>query len=87
MNRQQISFDIPTGLLHTLNQNQDEFTAQVRLWAALQLFQAHNLTLGQAMELAELNREQFLFELERRQIPLIDYDPAELENELTRFAS
>ncbi|MCA9962255.1 MAG: UPF0175 family protein [Anaerolineales bacterium] len=85
MSTQQISFEIPTRLLHTLNQNQDEFTAQVRLWAALQLFQAHKLTLGQAIELADLSREQFLFELDRRQIPLIDYDPAELENELTRL--
>ncbi|MCB8968549.1 MAG: UPF0175 family protein [Ardenticatenaceae bacterium] len=43
------------------------------------MFQAHKLTLGQAVELADLSREQFLFELDRRQIPLIDYDPAELE--------
>ncbi len=87
MNTQQISFEIPVGLLHTLNQSQDEFAAQVRLWTAMQLFQARKLTLGQAIELAALSHDQFLLELDRRQIPLIDYDPAELENELTRFAS
>jgi predicted HTH domain antitoxin len=62
-----------------------EFTSQVRLFTALQLFKRHKLSLGKAAELAGLDREQFMVELDRYEIPMIDYDPDELEEELKRF--
>ncbi|KAA3655722.1 MAG: UPF0175 family protein [Chloroflexi bacterium] len=81
-----INFEISEGLLHTLNQSRDEFATQVKLWAALQLFQSQKLTLGQAQDLAGMNREQFLLELDKRNIPVIDYDPSDLADELNRFS-
>jgi len=81
----QISFEVSNDVLHTLNQNPEEFTQQTRLLAALHLFKAHKLTLGQAVALANLSREQFVTELDKHNIPLIDYDPADLQAELERF--
>ncbi len=85
MRTTQITFDIPESILHTLNQNREEFTRQTRLFAALQLFKNHKLTFGQAAELAGMNKERFLVELDNYNIDLIDYDASELEDELERF--
>lgn len=85
MRTTQIAFDIPESILHALNQNRDEFTQQTRLFAALQLFKNHKLTFGQASELAGMNKERFLVELDKYGIDLIDYDTSELEEELERF--
>ena len=85
MRATQISFQISESILQALNQNQDEFINQMRLFTALQLFKNQKLSFGQAAELAGLNRERFLIELDNYNIDLIDYDPSELEQELERF--
>ncbi|MFQ5708150.1 MAG: UPF0175 family protein [bacterium] len=77
-----MAFDIPESILHALNQNRDEFTQQTRLFAALQLLKNHKLIFGQASELAGMNKERFLVELDKYGIDLIDYDASELEEEL-----
>ncbi|MBE2225495.1 MAG: UPF0175 family protein [Anaerolineae bacterium] len=87
MNTASIHFDIPKGLLHSLNQSEAEFASQVRLMSAMQLFEDQKLTLGQAIELANISREQFLLELDKYKIPVINYDPADLEMELKGFES
>ena len=85
MRATQISFEISEGILQTLNQSQEEFITHMRLFAALQLFKNHKLTFGQAAELAGVNKEKFLIELDNYNIDLIDYNPSELEEELKRF--
>lgn len=85
MQTTQISFEIPTQLLNTLNQTRGELTSQMRLWTAVQLFKSHKLTFGQASELAGLSRDPFLSELDHYEIPLIDYSPEDLDMELQRF--
>ncbi len=85
MRATQISFEISEGILQALNQSRDEFIDQLRLFAALQLFKSHKLSFGQAAELAGMNKEKFLVELDNYNIDLIDYDPSELEAELRRF--
>jgi predicted HTH domain antitoxin len=51
----------------------------------MQLFKNHKLSSGQAAELAGIDKFQFWAELNKNGIPLIDYDPSELESELERF--
>jgi len=68
-----------------LNQNITEFTKQLRLHTALQLFKNHKLSFGKAAELANLSRDDFLIELDKNEIDFIAYDPSELETELERF--
>jgi predicted HTH domain antitoxin len=57
MKATQINFQISESILQALNQSQDEFIDQMRLFTALQLFKNHKLSFGQAAELAGLNRE------------------------------
>lgn len=80
-----VRFEIPEEILYTLNESVPEFTLQMRLLTAMQLFKKHKLSLGKAAELAGMDKDQFTIELDRNEIPLIDYDPDELEDELARF--
>lgn len=82
MDSLQIRLDIPQRLLFALNQTEQEFTHQIRLWSALQLFQNQNLTLMQAAEFAQLDWYQFVVELDRHDIAVIDYSVDELEEEI-----
>jgi predicted HTH domain antitoxin len=80
-----VRFEIPEEILYALNESITEFTLQMRLFTALQLFKKHKLSLGKAANLAGMDKDQFMVELDRNEIPLIDYDPLELEEELARF--
>ena len=80
-----VRFEIPEEILYALNESVTEFTLQMRLFTALQLFKNHKLSLGKAAELAGMNKDQFILELDRNKVPLIDYNPDELEEELARF--
>jgi predicted HTH domain antitoxin len=80
-----VRFEIPEEILYALNENIAEFTLQMRLFTALQLFKKHKLSLGKAANLAGMDKDQFMLELDRNEIPLIDYNPEELEEELARF--
>jgi predicted HTH domain antitoxin len=85
MRTAEVRFEIPEDILDTLNQNMIEFTQQLRLSTALQLFKNHKLSFGKAAELAGISREDFLLELDKNGIDFISYDPSELEAELERF--
>ena len=78
MTTTEIYFKIPTNILSSLNQNKDEFAKQSRLYIAIELFKTHKLSSGQAAELAGMGQFHFWMELGKLNIPLIDYDPAEL---------
>ena len=81
----QVKFAIPEDVIFSLNVNIDEFTSKMKLFMALHLFKSHKLTLGKAAKLAGIDRDEFIIKLDRFQIPLIDYEPEELEKELERF--
>ena len=85
MKSTQISFEIPEDLLHALNESREQFVHQVRLFTALQLFKSRKLSFGKAAELAGMNKERFLVELDQHAIALIDYDPSGLEQEIERL--
>lgn len=80
-----ISFTIPEEVLFALNENSSEFTLEMRLLTALHLFKTHKLSLGKAVKLAGTSKENFIFQLNKFRIPLIDYDSNELEHELIQF--
>jgi predicted HTH domain antitoxin len=85
MRTAEIRFEIPEDILIALNQNIMEFTQQLRLYTALQLYKNHKLSFGKAAELVAISREEFLIELDKNKIDFISYDPSELEAELKRF--
>ena len=81
----EVKFDIPEGLLLSLNESASEFSHDVRLFSALHLFKLHKLSLGKAAELAGMNKYDFMLKLSENEIPVVDYDPEELDRELDRF--
>ena len=81
-----INFEIPDDILYSLNEDRTEFINKIRLYSALQLYKDHKLSIGKAAQLAGMKKEHFMFELDKFEIPMIDYDSEELEQELAAFS-
>jgi predicted HTH domain antitoxin len=58
------------------------FARRLKLYAALFMFQAGELSAGAACELAGVDRFTFLAECHRRGIPVINYPSEELREEV-----
>ena len=80
-----INFSIPEDIIAALNKSRSEFTSEMRLLTAVQLFKAHKLSIGKAAALAGIKKEYFLTYLDQYRVPVIDYNADELEGELKRF--
>lgn len=61
-----------------------EFGQRVKLSTALLMFRSGQISAGAASELAGINRWTFAAECARHDIPLIDYEAGELEEEIRR---
>lgn len=77
---------IPDSLLIALNQNSDEFFAEMRFTHACQLYKGAKLTLSQAAELAGMSKWEMAETLSHKKHPVIDYSPDELEDEVIFFS-
>ena len=60
----------------------EELEAQIRLMAALKMFELGKLSVGKAAELAGLSKVEFLEMCGRYKVPVFNYSPEELEAEL-----
>ena len=60
----------------------EEFEAQVRLMAALKMFELGKLSSGKAAELAGISRVEFFEMCGRYRVSIFNYSPEDLENEL-----
>jgi len=61
-----------------------EFEAQVRLMAALKMFELGKLSSGKAAELAGMSRVEFFEMCGRYRVSIFNYSPKGLESELQR---
>ena len=64
------------------DQEPSELARRIRLYAAVLMFRARELSSGAASELAGVDRLTFAAECQRHGVPLIDYSAAELRAEL-----
>ena len=60
----------------------EELEAQVRLMAALKMFELGKLSSGKAAELAGMSRVEFFEMCGRYRVSILNYDPEDLESEL-----
>ena len=60
----------------------EELEAQIRLMAALKMFELGKLSSGKAAELAGLTRVEFLEMCGRYHVPVFNYPPEEMADEL-----
>lgn len=76
----QITLDVPSR--HLVDTDPGKFGERVKLYAAILMFQAGELSAGAACELAGVDRFSFAAECRRHGVALVDYPEDELEAEL-----
>jgi len=79
----QISFSLPENQF--IAESPEEATQKIRMFAALGLYQAGELSIGAASELAGLDRYDFLDFCKREGVLLHTQTPEELEADLKKF--
>lgn len=73
---------VPEDLGETLNKGPGDLAQEVRVAASAAWFSEGLISQGKAAELAGLSRAEFLLELSRRRISVIQLHPEELREEL-----
>ncbi|MCS6908189.1 MAG: UPF0175 family protein [Anaerolineales bacterium] len=79
----QVAFPYPEDLEEAVRLTPAELSAQIRLMAALKMFELGKLSSGKAAELAGLSRADFLEACGRYGVSVFNYPPEEIEAELT----
>lgn len=67
---QEITLTVPSDILLTLNQSENELKKGIKLSLAMRLFQQNKLTLGKAAQLAGLSRYAFENALAENNVPI-----------------
>ena len=82
-----LQLNVPEGFAQAVHVTQAELEGQIRLMAALKMFELGKLSSGKAAELAGVSRVEFFDLCGRYQAPIIQYDEGELERELEFLAN
>jgi predicted HTH domain antitoxin len=78
----QVTLEYPEGLELAVQTTPEEMGAQIRLMAALKMFELGKLSSGKAAELAGLSRIEFLEQCGRYRVSIFNYSAEELRDEL-----
>ena len=78
----QILVEIPPTLLDAMQRTPQEFDTEAKMALAAKLYEMKRLSSGMAATIAGVSRVQFLRELHRYGVPVIDATEAELEADL-----
>ena len=77
-----VSLPYPDDLESAVHLTPDELAAQIRLMAALKMFELGKLASGKAAELAGMSRVAFLDMCGRYHVPVFNYETETLQTEL-----
>jgi len=77
-----LTLEYPEDLVLSVQTTPEELDAQIRLMAALKMFELGKLSSGKAAELAGMTRVAFFEECGRYRVSLFNYAPEEVEAEL-----
>ena len=77
-----ITLEYPEGLEQAVQTTPEELQAQIRLMAALKMFELGKLSSGKAAELAGMSRVEFFEMCGRYRVSIFNYPPEEWEAEL-----
>ena len=81
----ELKLSIPEEILYTLNETKNDFIKRMKLYAAMELYKMQKLSMGKASELAEMNKIDFMLELGKYEIPAINYDADNFQEEAERI--
>jgi predicted HTH domain antitoxin len=82
---QSVTIPVSETILIAANMDKEEMAAAMSQEYAMKLFHRGKLTLVQSAELCGLDIYGFMSALSQAGIPVIDYDPQDLEKELSYF--
>ena len=82
MSERAITLELPDDLDLAVKTTPEELGAQIRLMAALKMFELGKLSSGKAAELAGMSRVEFFEMCGRYRVSVFNYTPEELEAEL-----
>jgi predicted HTH domain antitoxin len=77
-----LSLSYADDLLITSGKSPQELEKELKFLLAVKLFELHRLSLGKAAEFCSMNKTQFMFELGRLEIPVINLDNDQIADEL-----
>ena len=77
-----LAVKIPDAVLLQSSLSLEALSHHAQSTLAMQFFRSGFLTSGQAAEMADMNRVEFLFAAGRAQIPVAELDGAELAEEI-----
>ncbi|HHH41524.1 MAG TPA: UPF0175 family protein [Chloroflexi bacterium] len=77
-----ITLEYPEGLEQAVQTTPEELQAQIRLMAALKMFELGKLSSGKAAELAGMSRVEFFEMCGRYRVSIFNYPSEEWEAEL-----
>jgi predicted HTH domain antitoxin len=79
-----LTIDYPEGLERAVSTTRQELEAQIRLMAALKMFELGKLSSGKAAQLAGISRVEFFEMCGRYQVSIFNYNDEEIEAELAQ---
>lgn len=82
MSGKAITLELPDDLELGVQTTREELVAQIKLMAALKMFELGKLSSGKAAELAGMSRVEFFEMCGRYRVPVFNYPPEEIESEL-----
>ncbi len=74
---------VPEEILYTLNETKHDFIKKMKLYTAMKLYHMQKLSMGKASELADMNKIEFMFELGKHELPVINYETEDFKDEVT----
>ena len=81
----ELIFSVPEDILYTLNETKNDFINTMKFYTAMELYKLQKLSMGKASELAGMNKIDFMFELGKYDIPAINYDADDFQDEVARI--
>jgi predicted HTH domain antitoxin len=70
MTLQTIHINLPSDILLTINESEEELVRRIKLSLAIQLYGQGKVTIGKAAQIAEMSRLQFETSLSESGIPI-----------------
>ena len=80
--RESVSVEYPADVRMTLRESKEEFAQQLKMLAAVKLYELGKISSGKAATLAGMDRTTFLLSLGQYRVPVFNYTTAEVEREV-----